>query len=122
MSLRLRLTLAYVGLFALALTALDVGLYFVVNAALINGIDNELNLGAQVLVQSFSDAATKPSFRKDSSDLPAFLTQGNGLGSFATTSLFVVVYDTDGQPIEFSPNLNGQLELANQLLLDRETV
>lgn len=122
MSLRLRLTLAYVGLFALALTALDVGLYFVVNAALINGIDNELNLGAQVLVQSFNDAATKPSFRKDSSDLPAFLTQGNGLGSFATTSLFVVVYDTDGQPIEFSPNLNGQLELANQLLLDRETV
>lgn len=80
MSLRLRLTLAYVGLFALALTALDVGLYFVVNAALINGIDNELNLGAQVLVQSFNDAATKPSFRKDSSDLPAFLTQGNGLG------------------------------------------
>ena len=31
MSLRLRLTLAYVGLFAMALLALDIGLYFVVN-------------------------------------------------------------------------------------------
>ena len=81
MSLRLRLTLAYVGLFALALTALDIGLFFVVNRALINGIDNELNLGAQVFVQSFNDAADEPSLRSDLSDLPAFLAQGNGLDS-----------------------------------------
>ncbi|MFM2309829.1 MAG: hypothetical protein RLY87_1951, partial [Chloroflexota bacterium] len=122
MSLRLRLTLAYVGLFALALTALDVGLFFVVNRALINGIDNELNLGSQVLVQSFNEAASTPSLRTDLSDLPAFLAQGNGLDSFATTNLFVVVYDNDGNPIEYSPNLNGQLELAKRLTLDRETV
>lgn len=122
MSLRLRLTLAYVGLFALALTALDVGLYFVVNQALMNGIDNELELGAQVLVQSFTDSASAPSMRTDRSDLPAFLTQGNGLGSFATTNIFVIVYDNDGNPIEYSPNLNGQYEFAGQLTLDRETV
>lgn len=122
MSLRLRLTLAYVGLFAMALTALDVGLYFVVNRALINGIDNELDLGSQVLIQSFNDAANKPSLRTERSDLPAFLAQGSGLDSFATTSLFVVVYDNDGNPIEYSPNLNGQQALAQRLTLNRETV
>jgi signal transduction histidine kinase len=122
MSLRLRLTLAYVGLFAMALTALDVGLYFVVNRALINGIDNELDLGSQVLIQSFNDAANKPSLRTERSDLPAFLAQGTGLDSFATTSLFVVVYDNDGKPIEYSPNLNGQQELTQRLTLNRETV
>ena len=122
MSLRLRLTLAYVGLFALALTALDIGLFFVVNRALINGIDNELNLGAQVFVQSFNDAADEPSLRSDLSDLPAFLAQGNGLDSFATTNLFVVVYDNDGNPIEYSPNLRGQLEFSQRVTLNRETV
>ncbi len=122
MSLRLRLTLAYVGLFALALTALDVGLFFVVNHALMNGIDNELNLGSQVLVQTFNDAATAPTLRTDLSDLPAFLAQGNGLDSFATTNLLVVVYDNDGNPIEYSPNLRGQVALAKRLTLNRETV
>jgi signal transduction histidine kinase len=122
MSLRLRLTLAYVGLFALALTALDIGLYFVVNRALLNGIDNELNLGAQVLVQSFNDAADEPTLRTDLSDLPAFLAQGSGLDSFATTNLFVVVYDNDGNPIEYSPNLRGQLEFRQRVTLNRETV
>ena len=122
MSLRLRLTLAYVGLFALALTALDIGLYFVVNRALLNGIDNELNLGAQVLVQSFNDAADEPRLRTDLSDLPAFLAQGSGLDSFATTNLFVVVYDNDGNPIEYSPNLRGQLEFRQRVTLNRETV
>ena len=122
MSLRLRLTLAYVGLFALALTALDIGLYFVVNRALLNGIDNELNLGAQVLVQSFNDAADEPTLRTDLSDLPAFLAQGSGLDSFATTNLFVVVYDNDGNPIEYSPNLRSQLEFRQRVTLNRETV
>jgi signal transduction histidine kinase len=109
-------------LFALALTALDIGLYFVVNRALLNGIDNELNLGAQVLVQSFNDAADEPRLRTDLSDLPAFLAQGSGLDSFATTNLFVVVYDNDGNPIEYSPNLRGQLEFRQRVTLNRETV
>jgi signal transduction histidine kinase len=109
-------------LFALALTALDIGLYFVVNRALLNGIDNELNLGAQVLVQSFNDAADEPTLRTDLSDLQAFLAQGSGLDSFATTNLFVVVYDNDGNPIEYSPNLRGQLEFRQRVTLNRETV
>ncbi len=122
MSLRLRLTLAYVGLFAMALLALDIGLYFVVNRALINSIDNELDLGAQVLQQNFTEASNNPSLRSDGSDLPAFLSQSAALSSFTTTNLFVVVYDVNGRSIDYSPNVQRTPRLATQLNLGREIV
>lgn len=122
MSLRLRLTLAYVGLFAMALLALDIGLYFVVNRALINSIDNELDLGAQVLQQNFTEASNNPSLRTDGSDLPAFLNQSAALSSFTTTNLFVVVYDVNGRSIDYSPNVQRTPRLATQLNLGREIV
>jgi signal transduction histidine kinase len=122
MSLRLRLTLAYVGLFAVALLALDIGLYFVVNRALINSIDNELDLGAQVLQQNFTEAATNPSVLIGGSDLPAFLSQSAALSSFTATNLLVVVYDGNGRSIDYSPNVKRTPRLATQLDLGREIV
>lgn len=122
MSLRLRLTLAFVGLTAAMLFVLDVALYFVVKQALINGIDNELRLGAQVLQQGFVEASREPRMRADDSDLPAFLDQSAALNSFTTTNLFVMVYDDAGNPIEQSPNLKRQPDFARLLLVDRDSV
>lgn len=122
MSLRLRLTLAFVGLTAVMLFVLDVALFFVVKQALINGIDNELRLGAQVLQQSFVEASREPRMRADDSDLPAFLDQSAALNSFTTTNLFVVVYDDAGNAIEQSPNLKRQPDFARLLLVDRDSV
>lgn len=122
MSLRLRLTLAYVGLFAVALLALDIGLYFVVNRALINSIDNELDLGAQVLQQNFIEATNNPSVRIDGTDLPAFLNQSAALSSFTATNLLVVVYDVNGRSIDYSPNVQRTPQLAARLNLGREIV
>ena len=104
------------------LVVLDVALYFVVKQALINGIDNELRLGAQVLQQGFVEASREPRMRADDSDLPAFLDQSAALNSFTTTNLFVMVYDDAGNAIEQSPNLKRQPDFARLLLVDRDSV
>ena len=56
MSLRLRLTLSYLGFFAVALLVLHGGLYIAVRQALLGGIDNELRLGVQLLQQGFTNS------------------------------------------------------------------
>src|SRR5262245_26967733 len=53
MTLRSRLTISYVGFFAIALIVLDIGLYLIVRQALVSNIDDDLQRGAQFLQQDF---------------------------------------------------------------------
>lgn len=119
MSIRLRLTLAYVGLFAVALTALDVGLYYVVQRALLTSIDNELDLGAQVVQESFSKANIEPQIREGGG---LVLTMPDAVNSFATSNLLAIAYDTSGRLSSRSVNLLRQPNLARLLLLDSDTI
>ena len=77
---------------------------------------------AQVLQQSFVEAASKPRIRSDGSDLPSFLDQSAALNSFTATNLFVMVYDDAGYTIDQSPNLKRQPDFAQLLDIDRDTV
>lgn len=119
MSIRLRLTLAYVGLFAVALTVLDVGLYYVVQRALLNSIDNELDLGAQVVQESFSKANLEPQIRVGGG---LVLTMPDAVNNFATSNLLAIAYDTTGHLSSRSVNLLRQPNLARLLLLDSDTI
>lgn len=119
MSIRLRLTLAYVGLFAVALIVLDVGLYYVVQRALLNSIDNELDLGAQVVQESFSKANLEPQIREGGG---LVLTMPDSVNNFATSNLLAIAYDTAGHLSSRSVNLLRQPSLARLLLLDSDTI
>lgn len=119
MSIRLRLTLAYVGLFAVALTVLDVGLYYVVQRALLTSIDNELDLGARVVQESFSKANIEPQIREGGG---LVLTMPDAVNNFATSNLLAIAYDTSGRLSSRSVNLLRQPSLARLLLLDADTI
>ncbi|MFN5928477.1 MAG: sensor histidine kinase, partial [Roseiflexaceae bacterium] len=119
MSIRLRLTLAYVGLFAVALTVLDVGLYYVVQRALLTSIDNELELGARVVQESFSKANIEPQIREGGG---LILTMPDAVNNFATSNLLAIAYDTSGRLSSRSVNLLRQPSLARLLLLDADTI
>ncbi|MFN5932658.1 MAG: sensor histidine kinase, partial [Roseiflexaceae bacterium] len=119
MSIRLRLTLAYVGLFAVALTVLDVGLYYVVQRALLTSIDNELVLGARVVQESFSKANIEPQIREGGG---LILTMPDAVNNFATSNLLAIAYDTSGRLSSRSVNLLRQPSLARLLLLDADTI
>lgn len=118
MSIRLRLTLAYVGLFAVALTVLDFGLYYVVNRALINSIDSELDLGAQVVQESITKASTNPQILDDGMSI----IEPDAVKNFATTNLFAIVYSPDGRIRSRSLNLLRQPDFSRRLTLDADTV
>jgi len=117
-SIRLRLTLAYVGLFAVALTVLDFGLYYVVNRALINSIDSELDLGAQVVQESITKASTNPQILDDGMSI----IEPDAVKNFATTNLFAIVYSPDGRIRSRSLNLLRQPDFSRRLTLDADTV
>ena len=117
-SIRLRLTLAYVGLFAVALTVLDFGLYYVVNTALINSIDNELDLGAQVIQESVTKSSTEPQIMDDGNTI----VEPDAIKNFATTNLLAIVYSPDGTIRSRSLNLIRQPGLARRLTLDTDTI
>ena len=117
-SIRLRLTLAYVGLFAVALTVLDFGLYYVVNTALITSIDNELDLGAQVIQESVTKSSTEPQIMDDGNTI----VEPDAIKNFATTNLLAIVYSPDGTIRSRSLNLIRQPGLARRLTLDTDTI
>jgi signal transduction histidine kinase len=94
------------GFFAIALLALDLGLYFFVRQSLIGGIDNELQLGAQLLQQDFSKSNTRVPTYFDGDRLVVALAQPNVSG-LESTSLLAQIHQTDDQMtlIARSPNL-----------------
>ncbi len=119
MSIRTRLTVSYVGFFAIALLALHAGLYLIVRSALLNSVDNELRLGVEVLRRGFAESNQTPYgyFRDD--QLRAILLRQPPVRDFEATSLYVQFFDTDGDLVGRSPNI-GDGELATALALDRE--
>ncbi|MFO7170706.1 MAG: sensor histidine kinase, partial [Chloroflexota bacterium] len=92
MSLRTRLTLYYVGFFAAALLALDIGLYMIVRQALIGSIDNELRLAARLLQQGFAESNQTLRTYFDGDRIFVRL-RPPGVGGFVASNLGVQVYD-----------------------------
>lgn len=117
--LRTRLTISYVGLFAAALIALDIGLYLIARWALISSIDNELRLGAQLVQQNFTDSneALRAYFGNQRTLIVS-------VSDFEATNLYAQVFQQDGELFTGSPNLLEPLT-SNQALvstaLSRET-
>ncbi len=110
MSLRTRLTLSYVGFFAVALLALDCGLYLFVSQSLVGGIDNELQLGAQLLQQDFSQNNNRVPSYFDGERLVLALTKPN-VGGFEGTSLLAQIQKLDHTVVARSPNLPENLPI-----------
>lgn len=108
MSLRTRLTLSYVGFFAVALLALDFGLYLFVRQSLVGGIDNELQLGAQLLQQDFSQNNNRVPSYFDGDRLFLALNKPNVSG-FEGTSLLAQIHKLDNSVVARSPNLPQNL-------------
>ncbi len=114
MSLRTRLTLFYVGFFAIALMTLHGGLYLVVRQSLISSIDNELRLGAQLLQQGFEKSNPTVLAALDG-DRIAVLMRQPPVRDFEATNLFAQVYQDDGERVGSSPNLPTPLELDREI-------
>jgi heavy metal sensor kinase len=114
-SIRSRLTLAYVGFFAIALLALDLGLYFFMRASLIGSIDNELRLGATLLQQGFTESNTTLRGHFQGDDFMVALTPPSVSG-FDETSLYVQIHQNDGTLVTKSPNMRSAIAVPGELL------
>jgi len=109
-SLRTRLTLYYVGFFAAALLALDIGLYMIVRQALIGSIDNELRLAARLLQQGFAESNQTLRTYFDGDRIFVRL-RPPGVGGFVASNLGVQVYDRSESVVAISPNLSEQMTM-----------
>jgi signal transduction histidine kinase len=110
MSLRTRLTLSYVGFFAVALIVLDIGLYLIVRQALLGGIDGELTTSATIIQQDFTNSnEALRTFFGNRTKLAV------SLSDFAETNLYAQVLQPDGTPIQTSPNLEEPLDTDEDL-------
>lgn len=117
MSLRTRLTIAYVGFFAAALLALDIGLYLIVRQSLIGSIDSELQLGAQLLRQGFAESNTSLRGYFEGDRMVVVLNKPSVRG-FEGTSLLVQVYGKDEEGwalVARSPNIQEILAADPEL-------
>jgi two-component system, OmpR family, sensor kinase len=114
MSLRTRLTLYYVGFFAAALLALDIGLYLIVRQTLISSIDNELRLAGRLLQQGFAESNQTLQTYFDGDRLFVRL-RAPGVGGFVASNLAVQVYDRNQSVVAASPNLSEQMTLDRDL-------
>jgi signal transduction histidine kinase len=114
-SLRLRLTLSYLGFFAVALLVLHGGLYIAVRQALLGGIDNELRLGVQLLQQGFTNSNATV-LATLNGDRLALLMRQPPVQDFEPTNLFAQVYQSDGVRVASSPNLALPLDLDAEVL------
>ncbi len=115
MTLRTRLTLSYVGFFAIALLALDLGIYAYVRQSLIESIDSELQLGVQLLQQDFAKNNSGALSHVEGQRLMVALTQPNVV-NFESTNLLVQIHNRDKTLIARSPNLPVDLPLDDAAL------
>src|SRR6478672_11280928 len=111
MTLRSRLTIAYVGFFAIALIALDIGLYLLVRQALYSNIDSDLERGAQYLQDGFTNsneklrATTNQRLQDYFSENSVFVLTPQTVSGFDATNLKVQVYQPNGELVAKAPNL-----------------
>jgi two-component system OmpR family sensor kinase len=122
MTLRSRLTISYVGFFAIALIALDIGLYLIVRQALFSNIDSDLQRGAQYLQQDFT--ASNETLRASSNerlqtffnDNSVFVLTEQAVSGFDATNLKVQVYQPNGEMVGKSPNVQYVMHVDQDLL------
>ena len=113
-SIRSRLTWAYVSFFAVALLVLDLGLFFFVRSSLVGGIDNELRLGASLLQQGFTDSNTTLRGHFQGDDFMVKLTPPSVSG-FDETTLYVQIHQIDGTLVTNSPNVRKPIPVDEQI-------
>jgi heavy metal sensor kinase len=131
MTLRRRLTIAYVGFFAIALIVLDIGLYLIVRQALYSNIDSDLERGAQYLQDGFTNsneklrASNNQRLQDYFSENSFFILTQQTVSGFDATNLKVQVYQPNGDLVAKSPNLqytmNVNEDLLDQALMGQET-
>jgi two-component system, OmpR family, sensor kinase len=131
MTLRSRLTIAYVGFFAIALIVLDIGLYLIVRQALYSNIDSDLERGAQYLQDGFTNsneklrASNNQRLQDYFSENSFFILTSQTVSGFDATNLKVQVYQPNGELVAKSPNLqytmNVNRDLLDQALVGQET-
>ncbi|HEU5103078.1 MAG TPA: ATP-binding protein [Roseiflexaceae bacterium] len=122
MTLRSRLTIAYVGFFAVALIALDIGLYLIVRQALYSSVDSDLERGAQYLQDGFTTSNEKLRSSNDQrvrdyfSENSVFVLTPQTVSGFDATNLKVQVYQPDGVLVGKSPNVQYIMQVDETLL------
>src|SRR5689334_6227994 len=122
MTLRRRLTIAYVGFFAIALIALDIGLYLIVRQALYSNIDSDLERGAQYLQDGFTNsneklrASNNQRLQDYFSENSFFILTQQTVSGFDATNLKVQVYQPNGDLVAKSPNLQYIMSVNEDLL------
>jgi len=122
MTLRNRLTMSYVGFFAVALIALDIGLYLIVRQALYSSIDSDLERGAQYLQDGFTTsneklrASDNQRVREYFSENSVFVLTPQTVSGFDATNLKVQVYQPDGVLVGKSPNVPYIMHVEENLL------
>jgi two-component system OmpR family sensor kinase len=121
MTLRRRLTLAYVGFFAIALIALDIGLYLIVRQALYSSIDSDLERGAQYLQDGFTSSneqlrASNNQRLKDYFGANSFILTEQTISGFDATNLKFQVYQPNGELVAKSPNVQYTIQVDDDLL------
>ena len=116
MSLRTRLTISYVGFFAAALLALDIGLYLMVRHSLITSIDNELRAGAQVLQKDFAESNQTALAYFNGAQFFNVLLQAPPVREFEAPNLYIQFYEQSGALLTHSPNLQQPLPVDWELL------
>jgi two-component system, OmpR family, sensor kinase len=131
MTLRRRLTIAYVGFFAIALIALDIGLYLIVRQALYSSIDSDLERGAQYLQEGFTKSneqlrASNNQRLKDYFGANSFILTEQTISGFDATNLKFQVYQPNGELVAKSPNVQYTIhveeDLLDQALVGQETL
>lgn len=114
MPLRTRLAITFVAFFAVALIALEVGAFLVVRQTLINSIDNELRLGAELLQKDFAQSNQTLLGYARGNKWVLVLNQPS-VGNFERTNIYAQVFEQNGQLVASSPNLPLALEIEPDL-------
>ena len=121
MTLRRRLTIAYVGFFAIALIALDIGLYLIVRQALYSNIDSDLERGAQYLQDGFTNSneqlrASNNQRLKDYFGANSFILTEQTISGFDATNLKFQVYQPNGELVAKSANVQYTIHVDDDPL------
>jgi signal transduction histidine kinase len=122
MTLRTRLTISYVGFFAIALIVLDIGLYLIVRQVLFSNIDSDLQHGAEYLQEDFTTsnetlrASSNERLQAFFKDNSVFYLPPQSVIGFDATNLKAQVYQPDGEMVAKSPNVQYVMDVDRDRL------
>ena len=112
MPLRRRLTISYVGFFAVALIILGSGLYLIVRQSLYSAIDDELERGVDLLQEGFNASNQSPRTYFNGEQL-VLLLKRPPVREFEASNLYIQVYDLENSNrLVDSPNLTPPVEAS----------